>query len=208
MQRQSWQSRRIEVAADELQGARDHLRLVVDELQAKDGGRGRLGASIAATDGLELELVRLRKALEEKRSEIDRLRDAAGAAGLAERQCGAGAERSWTPVWPGRAWSGRKPLTNRKRPSAGCAPSSSSTSSLCETSVGEHLAKRRTYPGHCPIGRSCTRRRYPNLLCSAVGESQWEYLVKSAGFPSWRTIRSWRADLLGEMGMGHGRGHL
>ena len=61
--------------------------------------------------------------------------------------------------------------------------------------------KRRPYPGHSPYDAANIHRRYYYLLMSMVGETPWAYLVKILGFPSWRTIQVWRADLLAQMGI-------
>jgi hypothetical protein len=61
--------------------------------------------------------------------------------------------------------------------------------------------KRRPYPDHCPYESSRIHWRYCYLLCSSVGEHQSGYLVKTLGFPSWRTIQRCRQEPLDQVGL-------
>jgi hypothetical protein len=126
---------------------------------------------MAATHGLELELVRSRKALEEKRSEIDRLRGAVGAAGLAESKQRESREKLDAEMARRRLeWT--KAANEQEEAFPRVCPFVFEHVISLRDECRKAPDKRRTYPGHCPIGRSCMHQRSSYLLCSAVGESQ------------------------------------
>jgi hypothetical protein len=167
--------------------------------------------AMAATHSLELELVRLRKALEEERSEIDRLRDAVGAAGLAESMRRESREKLDADMARLRLeWT--KAADEQEEAFRKVCPFVFEHAISLRDECRKAPDNRHTHPGHCPIGRSCVlgsvaverwELHSPALLLLAVLRCRGKpkYLVKIAGFPSWRTIRSWRADLLAQSGL-------
>jgi hypothetical protein len=143
---------------------------VVAELQAKAGGRSRLGDSMAATHSIERELVRLRRALEEERSEIDRLRGAEGAAGLAESMRRESREKLDGDMARLRLeWT--KAAEEQEEAFRRVCPFVFEHAISLRDECRKAPDKRRPFSGHCQICRSRFHRRYSYLLCSAVGES-------------------------------------